>query len=156
MTAAEIVCAVGGGGVVVFLLGIIKVKPLEISVWSWLFRQIGKAFNGEVLDRQAEIQEKQDEFEKKFDDHLELHAKEQAETSRQRILRFADEIYSKKKHSKESFEDILDIIANYDNYCDTHENFKNGRTHKAAELIDKTYNEIYREHKFAEVDHEWT
>lgn len=150
MSAAEILATVGGSGFVIVMLALIKVKPLEISVWSWVFRQIGKAFNGEVLDKQVEIQEKQDEFEKKFDDHLELHAKEQAETSRQRILRFADEIYAQKKHSKESFEDIIDIIAEYDAYCEAHEDFKNGRTHKAAELIDKTYNEVFKEHKFME------
>lgn len=150
MTTAELFATIGGSGLVVVILGLIKVKPLEISVWSWLFRHIGKAFNGEMIDRQKAIEDKQNAIDKKFDDHLQLHAKEQAETNRQRILRFADEIYAGKKHSKESFEDIIDIIADYDSYCESHTDFVNGRTHKAADLIDKTYDKVFGEHKFVE------
>lgn len=143
MTLSEIIGTIGGGGIVVVLLALIKVKPLEISVWSWIFRKVGKAFNGETLDYVKSIQAT-------LDEHLQQHEMANAETSRQRILRFADEIYDGKKHSKESFDDIMDIIKEYDEYCEKHKDFKNGRTQAAAEIIDTTYKKLFAEHKFTE------
>lgn len=143
MSIGEIIGTISGGSILVVILGLIKVKPLEISVWSWIFRKIGKAFNGETLDYVKSIQ-------KTLDEHLQQHDKSQAESNRERILRFADEIYDGKKHSKESYDDIIDIMRDYDKYCEEHKDFLNGRTHAASEIIDSTYKKLFSEHKFVE------
>ena len=143
MSIGEIIGAIGGGSILIVILGLIKVKPLEISVWSWIFRKIGKAFNGETLDYVKSIQ-------KTLDEHLQQHDKSQAENNRERILRFADEIYDGKKHSKESYDDIIDVMRDYDKYCEDHKDFLNGRTHAASEIIDSTYKKLFTEHKFVE------
>ena len=142
MTAAEIIGYIGGSGFIVVLLSLIKIKPLEISVWHWLARMLGKAFNGETLEQVKAIQDT-------LDEHLQLHDKQNAETNRQRILRFADELYDGKRHSKEAFDDIMDILKDYDSYCEKHQNFKNGRTAAAAEIISTTYKQVFKEHDFA-------
>ena len=143
MSIGEIIGAISGGSILIVVLGLIKVKPLEISVWNWIFRKIGKAFNGETLDYVKSIQ-------KTLDEHLQQHDKSQAESNRERILRFADEIYDGKKHSKESYDDIIDIMRDYDQYCEEHKDFLNGRTHAASEIIDSTYKKLFTEHKFVE------
>lgn len=143
MTAAEIIGYIGGSGVIVVVLSLIKIKPLEISVWHWLARMLGKAFNGETLEQVKSIQDT-------LDEHLQQHDKQNAETNRQRILRFADELYDGKRHSKDAFDDIMDILRDYDSFCEKHEDFRNGRTAAAAEIINTTYKQVFKEHDFAE------
>lgn len=141
MTLEQILGIAGGGGLLVVILGLIKVKPLEISVWNWIFRQIGKAFNSETLDYVKSIQAC-------LDEHLQQHERTSAETSRQRILRFADEMYDNKYHSKESFEDILAIIDDYEEFSEAHPEFPNNRTTASAHMIKEQYKECMKKHDF--------
>lgn len=140
MTLAEII-GVSGAGVVAVIFGLIKVSPIQISIWHWIARKLGKMFNGEVFDKVSDL-------ETSFSSHLDEHKQKDAETNRQRILRFADEMYDNKYHSKESFEDILDIIQEYDKYCTDHPEFKNKRTETASKIIAEKYEECLKEHKF--------
>ena len=143
MTVNEIIGYLGGGGaaLVIIILGLIKVKPLEISVWSWLFRKIGRAFNGETLDRLGAL-------ETQLQAHLQAEERERAVTSRQRILRFADEMYTGVYHSRDHFEEILEQIDSYDKFCEAHADFKNGRTVAAAKLIKDQYDECLAKRSF--------
>ena len=143
MSITEIVASIGGSGIFIVLLSLIKVKPLEISVWHWLARKLGKAFNGDTLERVDSIQQS-------LNEHLQAHEKTNAETNRQRILRFADELYNGKRHSKDAFDDIMDIMRDYDSYCEKHQDFKNGRTAAAADIINSTYKQVFQKHDFAE------
>ena len=64
-----------------------------------------------------------------------------AVTARVRILRFMDELLDDKKHSKDSFDQALTDITNYENYCNTHPNFKNNQTEATIDYINKVYRE---------------
>lgn len=55
MTVSEIV--MGGGIGLVLILSLIKIKPLEISPWKALGKSIGRAINGEVLEKVASMQD---------------------------------------------------------------------------------------------------
>lgn len=151
MTLAEII-GIGGSGLVVVLLSIIKVSPLEISVWHWLFRQFGKWINGETNDHikemKKEFNDRQDAIEKKLDDHLEEEDRKDMISYRTKILRFADEMYMGKYHSKEHFEDILDIAKVYNQYCEDHPDFVNDRTEIAQGLIRDQYSECMKRNSF--------
>lgn len=71
-----------------------------------------------------------------------------ARQARYRILRFYDEICEHKKHSESHFEDILEDIDFYQNYSDTHPEFKNNRGHVAMEHIKEKYAKVKREGGF--------
>jgi hypothetical protein len=62
-------------------------------------------------------------------------------TARVRILRFMDELLDGKKHSKDSFDQALTDITDYENYCNTHPNFKNNQTEATIDYINKVYRE---------------
>ena len=151
MTAAEII-GLSGGDLVVVLLSIIKVSPLEISVWHWLFRQFGKWINGETNDSiknmRTEFIERQDAIEKKLDDHLEEEDRKDMVYYRKQILKFADEMYMGKYHSKEHFEEILEIMKVYNQYCEDHPDFMNDRTEIAQGLIRDQYAECMKRNSF--------
>ena len=53
--------------------------------------------------------------------------------SRVRILKFADELREERKHSKDSFDQVLADITEYDKYCKTHPEFKNNQTQSTIE-----------------------
>ena len=79
---------------------------------------------------------------------------EQAEAEREArqwrnvILRFADECYRGKEHSKEHFDDMLDMIANYNAFCEANPSFRNGKTTDASKRITDTYHTLLEEHRF--------
>lgn len=67
--------------------------------------------------------------------------------SRTHILRFRDELYNDIKHTSEYFEQTLDDIEVYEQYCETHPGFANGRTKAAAKYIREEYERLFKAHK---------
>lgn len=59
------IIASGGGVFLIIILGLIKIKPLEISVWGWLLRKFGRAINGELLDKIEAINGSVEELDRK-------------------------------------------------------------------------------------------
>lgn len=77
-----------------------------------------------------------------FDAHVEDYETAKAASQRYRILRFYDEICSKQLHSESHYEDILDDIDEYEQYCSTHPKFRNNRGHVAMQYIRDTYAKV--------------
>lgn len=67
--------------------------------------------------------------------------------ARTHILRFQDELYNNVKHSKEYFEQTLDDIQTYNQFCNDNPKFANGRTKAAAKFIQDEYDRLFKEHK---------
>ena len=67
--------------------------------------------------------------------------------ARTHILRFQDELYNNVKHSKEYFEQTLDDIQTYNQFCNDSPKFANGRTKAAAKFIQDEYDRLFKEHK---------
>lgn len=71
-----------------------------------------------------------------------------AVNSRVRILRFADEMMEGKKHSKDSWDQVMGDITDYEKYCDAHPDFRNGQTAATVEYLKKNYIERLEKHDF--------
>lgn len=82
--------------------------------------------------------------------HIAADDERYAVQCRTRILRFADELINEPKHlhTQGNFEQCLQDITVYDQYCADHPKFKNELTLRSAEIIRKVYDECAREHKF--------
>ena len=128
-------------GFIIIFLGMIKIPHIELNFWSWLGRMIGRAINGEVLDKVVFLTKDLDDFKKQTE-------VERVRQARQRILRFSDEILFQKRHSKEHFDEILEDIDLYERYCDTHEDYKNNRATLAIVTIREVYKECLQTHDF--------
>lgn len=68
--------------------------------------------------------------------------------SRVRILRFNDELIEGRRHSKDSYDQVMSDITVYDAYCDTHPKFKNNQTAMTVANINKNYSERLERHDF--------
>lgn len=149
MTAGELWTLIGSGvGVIIIVFSLIKIKPLEINIWAWLFRKIGKAFQGELIDKVDNLETKVDDLNKKMTNHEAKDEEDKILSKRKDILVFSDEIYNKQYHSKEHFEEILDLIDDYEDYCDAHPNFENNKALIAIQQIKDVYADCLENHKF--------
>lgn len=116
-----------GGGILLILLTIIQLTPIKLNPWSKIAREIGRALNVEVMDKLQESE---------------------ASNARYRILRFDDEIRHKVRHTEEHFNQILDDIDHYEQYCKDHTSYKNSKAVSAIENVKCTYKKCRRENSF--------
>ena len=128
-------------GLLVILAGMIKIPKLELNIWNLIGRTIGRSINKEVLEKVSQLSREVDILKK--DEEL-----ERARQARQRILRFNDEILFEKRHSKEHFDEILDDIDTYEEYCRTHEDYENNKAVLAIATIREVYKDCLKTHDF--------
>lgn len=130
------------------LATLIEITPIKLDPWTALFRAIGKAMNKDIadkLDQQAKDVESLHTQTQNITDRLE---QKDAEDARNHILRFGDEIKNKVRHSEEYFNQILDDITKYEQYCETHKDFKNARTVATVQIINEVYQKCLKEKDF--------
>lgn len=128
-------------GYLLALSAIVEITPIKINPWSAILNWLGKKLNGELT-------EKVDILEKSVTDLKESTSEQQAINCRIRILRFGDEIRLNVKHTKEHFDQILQDMDFYDNYCAAHPKFKNNMTLMTEEHIRDTYRECMDKNSF--------
>ena len=131
----------GAIGVLVILLGMIKIPPIQINFWGWLGKMMGRAINGEVLDRVDTLTKDLEDFKKQSE-------LERVRAARQRILRFSDEILFEQIHSKEHFDEILEEIDLYETYCNEHPDYENNKAELAIATIREIYKKCLHTHDF--------
>lgn len=95
-----------------------------------------------IKESQEQTKKQFDSLKTDFDSHVKDYEKAKAESQRYRILRFYDEICEGRRHSESHFEDILDDIDKYEQYCDAHRDFRNNRGHVAMQYIRDTYGRV--------------
>lgn len=130
------------------LATLIEITPIKLDPWTALFRAIGKAMNKDIadkLDQQAKDVEGLHTQTQNITARLE---QKDAEDARNHILRFGDEIKNKVRHSEEYFNQILDDITKYEQYCETHKDFKNARTVATVQIINEVYQKCLKEKDF--------
>lgn len=133
--------AIYSGEGILVLMTLIQISPIKLNPWSWIGRAIGRAINGEVLEKVEALSE--DVKRNKDDDD-----EQWASLSRTHILRFGDEILHGVSHSKEHFNQILLDISKYERYCDSHPEYRNNVAGATIKQIKKTYQKCLDENNF--------
>ena len=128
-------------GLLIILIGMIKIPKIELNIWNLIGRTIGRSINKEVLEQMNRLSKEVDILQK--EEEL-----ERARQARQRILRFNDEILFNKRHSKEHFDEVLEDIDTYEAYCDAHEDYENNKAVLAISTIREVYRECLKDHDF--------
>lgn len=148
MTLAEILAQLkisdiltGSGIILIILLSCVEVSKVKLNPWSWVARKLGRALNGEML-------EKIDNMDHKVNDLRNVCDEREATLRRTHILHFNDEILHEIKHTKEHFDQILEDIDYYEDYCDEHPDYKNNKAVCAINNIQQTYKKCMDEHSF--------
>ncbi len=143
MKLSEILGWSGGG--LALLLIFIEITPIKVNPLSWLAktlgRAIGKAINGEVLDRISDIENQQKLAQDKLDKHIQDDDERDANLHRQRILRFNIELMRGEDYTHEYFTDMLLDIDEYERFCTEHPGYRNNRAVMAIANIKRVYEE---------------
>lgn len=132
------------------LLGIIFGCASFWEFLKWLFsrkdniKEDIKAIKKEQQEIRNEVQEVHSEVKEVYD----TMDRNEAQRSRTQILRFNDELYMGKMHTKEHFDEILAACDSYNKFCDSHPDFENMRTVKAQKRISEVYDKCNKNHLF--------
>lgn len=127
---------------------VIEVAPIKINPWSFIANKLGKAFNKEVLSEIATLKTRVDALDERVQQSEAIQNERDAKSARTKILRFGDEIRVGMRHSKESFDEILSDITEYESYCATHQDFKNNRTKATEKIIIEVYEHCLKTDSF--------
>lgn len=120
---------------------LLQLSPIKIDPWTWIARKIGRAVNGELLERMDKLEKVVETMGAKSDEQA-------AKATRIRILRFGDEILHGIHHSKEHFDQILQDITEYQQYCREHPDFVNNMTVLTTKHIMEVYSACFEDNKF--------
>lgn len=136
-------------GVGAFILSaLIEHFSKSFKPWSIIARAIGRAINAENLEKLDNINKRIDKIEANDTKQSNDRLQDKAEDSRRRIINFSDEIRRSLKHSLENFNNILDDITFYKNYCRTHPEFQNEKAVHSIAFIEEAYDKCIKENSF--------
>lgn len=125
----------------IIIISLIQIAPIRIDPWSSFVKWIGKLMLGELTAKVDNLEKKIDALEQKED-------RRDAINKRVRILRFEDELQEDKRHSKDSFDQVLSDVTDYEEYCEEHPKFRNNQTAATVEHIKKVYSERLEKRDF--------
>ncbi len=145
MSVQEIVLS--GGGILIAAMTLVQIVPLEINPWSAIGRVIGKALNGDVLQKLSEMEAVQAKTQERLDEHIRVDDERNADAHRVQILRFNRELLQNAPHTQEDFIEVLSEIDFYETYCKEHKEYKNNRAVLAIENIKRVYMEWLEKHE---------
>lgn len=115
----------------VLIAGFVEIVPVKVSPLQW----IGRRLNKETLDKVKKIEEK-------LDQHV-------AQSYRNKILSFQDEILANKKKTREQWKEVIVAITAYEEYCKKNE-VENGLCAQANEFLEEEYQRRLSKRDFAE------
>ena len=146
MSLGELIA--GGSGTLLVLLTLVQIAPIKVNPWSAIAAKLGRAINGELIQKinglETEIKDMRTENDKRNAINDERHAT----LNRTHILHFNDELLHQKEHTKEHFDQILEDIDEYEDYCKEHPLYENNKAVCAIHNIKSTYKNCMAKNSF--------
>lgn len=125
-----------------------KFAPKDKKPWTAILTFIGKILTKEFSESQKDLIDKVEALSLKVEKVAESVEETRAIAARVRILSFGDELLEGRLHSKDTYDQTLLDIDNYEKYCKSHENFKNNVTEETVALIKEKYRIRLRKNDF--------
>lgn len=129
----------------IIVLTIIQITPIKLNPWGALIKWIGGLFNSSLTKELGMVKKNVNRLQDTVDNLSHTVNENNAINSRVRILCFADDIRHGAEKSKESFDQCLCDITNYEQYCADHPKFKNEIAVMAIKEIKNTYSKEFFE-----------
>lgn len=136
------------GMVVIILSAIAENISKKFKPWTFIFTWVGKTINAETISKLDALEQRILNLEKIDKQQDALREESETKEARRRIITFADEIRRGVPHSQEAFDNILDDITAYNNYCRMHPDFKNEKAVRSIASIDQIYDMCMKENRF--------
>ena len=134
---------------------IIQLSPLKLNPWSmlgkalkWLWRAFCRSLNADVLDKLEQLETAEKSTRDTLEAHIKLDDEREADKVRSSILHFNNELLRDIPHTKEEFVEILAKIDWYNDFCETHKDYRNCRAVHAIANIERVYDDRMKKHDF--------
>lgn len=143
-------------GLVLLFFGCIKIPAYEIRILPYLIKKVlkefGNAINTDIIQR-IEVLENgflmcSTDMRDELRTHIHKTEEERIDRARSRILRFNDEVMLGMEHSKEHFDEILEDIDRYEDYCELHPDYENNKAVLAIKTVKEEYLYCLEHHTF--------
>lgn len=143
-------------GIILVIAGCIKIPVYEIRLIPFLIKKVlrnfGNVINEDIIQRIEALEggflvcsrDMRDELR----EHIQKTEEERIDRARSRILRFNDEVMTGRAHSKEHFDEILEDIDKYEDYCFEHPDYENNKAILAIKTIKEEYLYCLEHHSF--------
>lgn len=136
------------GYIIVALMSVVEISKIKINPWTALFEWIGNLLMSGVKNDIKRIDTELKSVKQELGAMQYSGEQNEAKAARTKILRCSDEVYRGDRHSKEYFDNILEDIKTYTDYCRDHQEFKNERAVIAIRRIEEVYERCLRDHSF--------
>jgi hypothetical protein len=137
------------GLLVVIGLAAVQYLPGELRPLSWLKHAIRKLLLDGIDKKITAVGTQLSGLVSDYEAFKDEVKERQAVEARSRISLFADDLYhNDRPHSKDSFEQILEDINFYMDYCEAHRGFRNNITQASIDMINRSYADHLNEKKF--------
>lgn len=134
---------------------LIQLSPLKLNPWTWLgkamkwlWRGFCRSLNADVLAKLEALEKEGKATKAALDAHIKMDDEREADKVRASILNYNNELLRDIPHTKEEFVEILAKIDWYNDFCKTHEDYKNSRAVHAIANIERVYDERLKKHDF--------
>lgn len=114
--------------------------------WNWFSNR--HASNKDILTAVRNVEGKVATLEDRVGSLQDEQDRDRAEYARLRVLRFNSELLRDQKHTKEEFDQVLDDIDTYEDYCDEHPRYANNKAIMAIENVKRCYEQCLKQHDF--------
>lgn len=132
------------GNIVTLIIALITASVSLITLFSQRkWQKDDRTANGIT-----ELSGKINDVQTTLDAHIKADAENDAKQARRRIIVFSDECRRGLLHSSEHFDNVLDDITAYRNYCETHPGFKNEKAAHSIRYVEEVYDQTKKENKF--------
>lgn len=146
MSLAELLAS--GSGTILVLLTLVQIAPIKVNPWSALAKGFGRVINGEIIEKMDGLENEIKDLRTETDKRNAINDERHATLNRANILRFNDEILHQKEHTKEHFDQILEDIDEYEDYCKEHPLYENNKAVCAIHNIKSTYHKCMEKNSF--------
>ena len=136
------------GALAIVITSVVQACSKRYDPWLYILEKIGDAMNKKLIEKTNDLEKKVDKLEDQFKVREKKDECNKAKASRRRILRFADEIRLGHNHSQEFFNEVLNDIKTYQEYCDNNPEFENDKAVISIELIEETYKKCLQKNSF--------
>lgn len=130
------------GGIMVFIIilfSIIQITPIKLNPLGW----VGKALNKETIDKLDELSKEHKETRAELREHI-------AQSYRDKIFDFQDELLIGMLHTHEQWKEVLDACSFYEDYVDKND-LTNGKAIQAIQFIRSTYQTCLANRNFVNI-----
>ena len=119
----------------------VQISPIKINPWDMLLGWVGERFNSGINRRIDDVTNRVNRLEKSIDGHIEKCNVDEWKKKREYIINFVNEGVNGTRHTKESFENVIRVCDEYEEYVNANENIHNGVINGSISAIRIKYNE---------------